>query len=87
MSVVDVPVLHNWKRLWAEADRERAYWTEHYAQFLREYPEQFVAVRNGHVIAHDSDLPAILAKLERQRIEPTQAWVRFITREPTRHPW
>jgi len=87
MSVVGVPSLQNGRELWAEADREQAYWIDHYAQFLREYPEQFVAVQNGQVVAHDPDLSAILAKLERARIEPTQAWVRFITRDPTCHRW
>jgi hypothetical protein len=87
MSVVDVPSPQNGKELWAEADREQAYWTDHYAQLLRKYPEQFVAVQNGRVVAHDSDLPAIVTKLEQAGIEPTQAWVRFITRDPTSHRW
>lgn len=70
--------------LWDAAAAEQAYWTTRYDELLRVYPEQFVAVVDGRVVATSGDLQELLAVLARNQIEPTQVWVRFITADPHR---
>jgi hypothetical protein len=84
MAILDGRTTEPTTALWQEAEREQAYWTEYYAELLREHPEEFVAVRDGRVIAHSPDLPQLLATLARDGIAPTYVCVRFITRDPHR---
>ncbi|MGD9935012.1 MAG: hypothetical protein AB7T37_15045 [Dehalococcoidia bacterium] len=42
-----------------EAECIQAYWTAHYQELLAEYPEEFVAVRDGVVVGHDVELAAL----------------------------
>jgi hypothetical protein len=41
-------------------------------------------VVDGKVVAASTDLQALLQLLRAQRIEPTQAWTRFLTAHPER---
>ena len=68
----------------AAAETEQEWWTTHYAEYLAQYPEQFVAVKDGNVLTANADLQHLLAALARERIEPTSVWVRFITADPHR---
>jgi hypothetical protein len=68
---------------WERAAAEREFWREHHQQYLEQYPEQFVAVHDGAVVA-DSDLEQILRILEKKRLEPGRVWVRFITADAGR---
>lgn len=45
---------------------------------LTQYADQWIAVKNGQVIASDPDLEGLLSKLP----DPTHTCVEFITREP-----
>lgn len=55
--------------LWVNENREA---------LLERYAEQWIAVKNGQVIASDPDLAGLLSKLP----DPAHTCVEFITREP-----
>ena len=46
-----------------EARRVRQFWDEHYEQLLREYPDKYVAVRDGQVVAVNDDLALLVYDL------------------------
>lgn len=45
---------------------------------LRQYPDQWIAVKEGRVIASDPDLLALRSRLS----DPAHTCIEFITREP-----
>ncbi len=45
---------------------------------LEQYADQWIAVKNGQILASDPDLGGLLAQLP----EPARTCVEFITREP-----
>jgi hypothetical protein len=45
---------------------------------LEKYPDQWIAVKNGQVIASDPDFGGLLSKIP----DPTHTCIEFITREP-----
>jgi len=52
--------------------------SENMEMLLEENPDQWIAVKNGKVIASDPDLAGLLSKLP----DPAHTCVEFITREP-----
>lgn len=78
------PGLAGARKAWKDADAEEAFWHDHYAEFLQKYPEQFVAVLRGEVIAVGADLFEIAGLLESKAIAPASVWHRFITANPER---
>ncbi len=63
-----------------EAARIRQFWSEHYGEFLRLYPEQFVAVKDGEVVAANHDLAFLVYELRDKRLDPrTDVAIEFIT--------
>ena len=52
--------------------------SENLQMLLEQYPEQWIAVKDGKVIASDSDLARLLSKLS----NPAHTCVEFITHEP-----
>jgi hypothetical protein len=61
--------------IWQDAERERAFWREHYEEFQGKYPDQFVAVHEGCVLAHAYDIRDLILMLKDKGFEPTQVWV------------
>ncbi|MBI3329853.1 MAG: hypothetical protein HYZ81_24490 [Nitrospinae bacterium] len=51
---------------------------EHLETLLEQYPDQWIGVKNGQVIACAPDLTNLLAKLQ----DPAHTCVEFITRDP-----
>jgi len=51
---------------------------ENLGTLLEQYPDQWIAVKNGQVIASDPDLEGLLSKLP----DPAHTCVEFITCEP-----
>lgn len=82
MLTADVPGLAAADAAWEAAAARDAYWVTHYSELLARYPEQFVAVHAGVVIAHGPDLVAVTREIESRGLEPRQAWLRFITADP-----
>ena len=46
-----------------ESKRIHAFWLEHQDEFLARYPEQFVAVKDGNVVAANPDLAMLFYEL------------------------
>jgi hypothetical protein len=67
---------------WQRAEEEDALWGAHGSEFQRCYPDQYVAVNGGVVVATAADLPALVATLAAQRIDPADTWVRFFSSGP-----
>ena len=80
----NTPSLEGAHEAWGAAEAEQSFWREHYGELLEQYPDQFVAVREGAVIAANPDLHQLLQSLKRQGIEPTSVWLRFLATDPRR---
>ena len=78
------PSLDGARDAWEAAELEDAFWREHYGQYLEQYPDQFVAVSEGEVVATDSDLQQLMRILEAKRLDARRVWVRFMTTDPRR---
>jgi uncharacterized protein DUF5678 len=55
--------------VWIDQNREK---------LLEQYPDQWIAVQDGQVIASDPDFDGLVAKLP----DPSGTAVEFLTREP-----
>ena len=66
---------------WREAERERAFWQEHHDEFLKKYTDQFVAVKDGTVVATSYDLRDLLALLREKGLDPKETWIHFFASE------
>lgn len=54
--LANIPGLEEAREAWEEADHEQNFWRDHYSELLQQYPDQFVAVREGAVIAANPEL-------------------------------
>jgi hypothetical protein len=45
------------------AERVQRFWDDHWAEYLEKYPDEFVAVRDGEVVATNSDLALLYYEL------------------------
>lgn len=80
----DTPRLEDAQVALEDAEARAAFWKEHHSEFLERYPEQFVAVSNGVVVAADSDMDKLLRILKSRGFDPRRVWVRFITADVRR---
>lgn len=76
------PTLEGAQRARAAAEAEDAYWREHYGEYLEQYPDQFVAVVGGRVVAATPDLRHLVGILEGKGLDVRDAWVRYIAATP-----
>lgn len=67
-----------------EAERARTFWNAHYDEFLARYPDQFVAVHDGRVIASSAHLVDLLDQIERLGLKPTQVWSKYFATDADR---
>jgi hypothetical protein len=70
------------RRARSNAEAAERFWEAHYQELLKLYPEQFVAVHDDAVIAVSAALDDLTQKLDLKGVDPSDLWVRFITREP-----
>ena len=68
----------------AEARREQAFWQENYRRFAKQYPDRFLAVRDGEVIAVADDPFELADAIRALGFEPSQVWTSFVPAEPMR---
>ncbi len=68
--------------MFAEAWRETAFWQENYERLPHEYPDQYVAVRDGEVIAVADDAWGIVAETDKLGLVWPDVWTSFVPREP-----
>jgi len=76
------PPLENAIAALREAQREQAYWTANERRLTADYPDQFVAVLNGRIVATAGTLEDLYTKLRDGNIEPRRAWLRFLSATP-----
>lgn len=60
------------------AKEEQAFWDAHRARFMQEYPDEFVAVLDDTVLAHDEDLMSLVRKLKALGHELHDVYVEFM---------
>ncbi len=78
------PSMEGVHEAWAAAEAEDAFWNKHYRQFLDRYPEQFVAVHEGTVVATAPSLHQLLHTLDERELDRRLVWVKFVTADPRR---
>ena len=78
------PSLDGVRRARAEAKKEEAFWRDHYGAFLKQYPDQFLAVikDTGQVVAADPDLLCLIATLSKLGVDVGHVWVRYLAHTP-----
>src|SRR4051812_22132699 len=80
--VPGAPDLETAREAWDAAEREQDFWRQHYGELLKQYPDQFVAVLDGQVVAASADLQRILKTLKQQGIDLTGVWLEFLGTNP-----
>jgi hypothetical protein len=68
--------------MFEEAKRETAFWIANYERHRHEYPDLWVAVRDGAVIDTDSEQEPLLARLRAAGLEWPIVWTDFVPKEP-----
>ena len=68
----------SYQRSVRRAKEEQASWDAHSARYMQEYPDEFVAVRDGKVLAHDEDLISLMRKLKALGYELHEVFVEFM---------
>jgi hypothetical protein len=69
--------------LWRQAELRRAFWATHLDDLRRRYPDQFVAVSDGAVVAAAPTLQALDERLAVRGLTDRRAvWVQFIEVTP-----
>lgn len=83
-DVVSSPSEESIRAAFAEAERENAFWREHYAAYLEQYPDQFVAVMkdDGQVVAASPSLDYLLGYIAGRGLDVQQVWLKFIAATP-----
>jgi CII-binding regulator of phage lambda lysogenization HflD len=71
-------------RAWRRFDAEAKALDEHHEEWAKTYPDQFVAVYGGQLVAVSPDLETVLRALAKQGLRPAQALIRFMAKEPRR---
>jgi hypothetical protein len=82
--IANIPSLEGTREALEAAEHEQDFWRDHYSELLQQYPDHFVAVREGTVVATNPDLQQLLDTLKHQGIDPTAVWVRFLATDPRR---
>jgi hypothetical protein len=73
------------RALFKRAEEEQAFWTAHYDEFLSKYPNQFVAVLDGEVVATSAHLQELELLLRERGLKPTDVWTEYFDPDPL--PW
>ena len=68
--------------LFREAERERAYWAEHYEELRKQYPDRYVAVHNEIVVASAFCLRDMEWLIQERGLKLTDVWLTFVAAEP-----
>lgn len=59
--------------------KDAEYFDEHRQEFLRQYPEQWVAVYHQQVVGAAADPKRLIKQLERKGIPPGQVFREYVT--------
>jgi hypothetical protein len=64
------------------AEENRAFWNAHRAALTKQYPNEFVAARNGEIVDHDKDLMALALRLQKAGIQSGDVSIERMATEP-----
>ena len=64
--------------VWEDGERRRAFFHEHWIEFARDYPDQFVDVKDGEVVAKAPDLDEFDRRLQELQLTPRDVWAKYI---------
>lgn len=83
-DAVSTSIEENIRAAFAEAEKETAFWREHYDTYLTQYPDQFVAVSraDGRVVVASANLDYLLGFLAGRGLDVQQVWLKFIAATP-----
>jgi hypothetical protein len=83
-DVVSTPGEESIRVAFAEAEKEAAFWREHYDPYLAQYPDQFVAIAKAdhHVVATSPDLLHLVGVIEGKNLSVRDVWVQFMAATP-----
>ncbi|MGH2584738.1 MAG: DUF5678 domain-containing protein [Dehalococcoidia bacterium] len=79
---MSAPTLEALQTAMRDAERQRAFWQAHREEFLRKYPNQFVAVKDGVVVATADDLQELVLALRGLELRPDEVWVQYMDPKP-----
>jgi hypothetical protein len=82
--VDDSPSEERIRAAFAEAERESAFWREHYDGYLAQYPDQFVAVAkiDRQIVAASPSLEGVIRLAEARGFGLGSVWIEFIAATP-----
>ena len=80
-----MPSIEQAKEALRDAEKEDAYWAEHFEDLLANYRDQLVAVKDGVVVAAAHDLFELVRALEEKQIDIGDTWVEYITDDYTKY--
>ena len=78
------PSLEGLRERYYERDRELQWWAGHHAELVKLYPDQFVAVRDGVVVAVAGDIIELREKLAEKSLGFDDVISSFIRSDPSK---
>ena len=83
-DVVSIPNEESIRAAFAEAEREAAFWREHYHEYVKLYPDQFVMVSKAdkQVVAVSPSLDGVIDLAESRGFRVGTTWLEFIAATP-----
>jgi hypothetical protein len=78
------PSFESARRARMAAGAEDAFWREHYDAYLREYPDQFVAVEKAsrRFVTADPNLDRLISMIKDNGLDVQRVWVRYMAATP-----
>ncbi len=74
----------SWKDIYAsleKRERDRAWFSERINKLRQEYPQQFVAIDDGEVVAHSSDPDELTGELKQRGFSIGAVLIEFVSPE------
>ena len=65
-----LPTPEEFRAMVDAAEARQEFWDSRREEFRSEYPNEYVAVRGGHVVAHAPELRTLYAELDRLDFDP-----------------
>lgn len=63
---------------WRDAAAERQYWDGHQEELMVRYPDEYVAVADGKLVAHAPTLAVLSARVLNAGYSMEAVWIRFL---------
>jgi hypothetical protein len=80
-STTRTPVPPEILALFRDAEAAQQFWNEHFDELRVQYPDQYVAVRHGAVIAHAGSLDELEDMLKLKGLGFRDVWFQYLSRE------